>query len=165
MALFEPEFGLVFWMLVVFLILFAILAKYAWPFIIKSIEERAEFIDNGVKYTQEAINRKNQAETDAKVLLTEAQKRQLEILQEAQRMKQEIISDAKKAAGVEAQKVLDAAKLSAEQVKKEAELQMRKQVSLLSLEIAEKVIRRDLSNDEEQERLIGTFLDEIENKN
>ena len=51
MELFKPEFGLVFWMFFVFVVLFAILAKYAWPFIIRNIDERAEFIDKGVAYS------------------------------------------------------------------------------------------------------------------
>lgn len=57
MGLFKPEIGLVFWMLVVFLIILAILAKYAWPVIIRSIEQRADFIDSGVKFTREAKQR------------------------------------------------------------------------------------------------------------
>ena len=56
MGLFKPEIGLVFWMLVVFLIILAILAKYAWPVIIRSIEQRADFIDSGVKFTREAMH-------------------------------------------------------------------------------------------------------------
>ena len=54
MSLFTPEFGLVFWMLVVFLILFGILAKYAWPAIVRMMDERADFIDKGVEYAREA---------------------------------------------------------------------------------------------------------------
>lgn len=54
MSLFTPEFGLVFWMLVVFLILFGILAKYAWPVIVQMMDERADFIDKGVEYALEA---------------------------------------------------------------------------------------------------------------
>ena len=80
MALFEPEFGLIFWMLVVFLALFGILAKYAWPVIIRSVEERAAYIDKGVASAREAIELKKQAEYDAQTLLTDAQRKQLEIL-------------------------------------------------------------------------------------
>ena len=54
MELFKPEFGLVFWMFLAFACLYFILAKYAWPFIIKSMEERADLIDKGVAYAQEA---------------------------------------------------------------------------------------------------------------
>ena len=165
MALFEPEFGLVFWMLVVFLILLGILAKFAWPMIIKSVDERADFIDKGVQYAQQAIEEKRQAEKDAKALYSEAQRRQLEILQQAQRLKENIVREARKAASQEAQKVLEAARLAAEQTKREAEVQMRRRVSKLSLEIAGKVIREDLSGKEAQEKMVEKFLDELENKN
>ncbi len=161
MALFEPEFGLVFWMLVVFLILLGILAKFAWPVILKSVEERADFIDKGVLYTQEAINRKKQAEADARALLEDAQRKQLEILQETQRLKQKMIEEAKKNAMVEAQKVLDGARLSAEQMKREAEVQLKRRVGQLSLEIAGRVIRQDLSENKEQEELVEKYLEEM----
>lgn len=161
MALFEPGFGLIFWMLVVFLVIFGILARYAWPVIIKSIEERAEFIESGVKYTQEALIQKKQAETDAHALLADARKRQVEVLREAERMKQEIIADAKIAANAEAQKVLEGAKLSVEQMKKEAQMQIRKRVVGLSLEIAEKVIRKNLSGDRQQEEMVDKLLEEM----
>lgn len=162
MSLFEPEFGLIFWMLVVFLIVFAILAKYGWPFIIRSLEERADFIDEGVKFSQEARDAKQQAENEKQQLLAEAHRQQLAVLQETERMKQRMIADAKNAAGVEAQKVMDGAKIAVEQAKKEAELQMNKQVALLSLQIAEKVIRKDLESDEAQADLINRFLDETQ---
>ena len=87
MELFTPEFGLVFWMFVVFVILFAILAKFAWPYIIRSLDERAELIDKGVEYAQEAKAQLDNAQADAKALLVEAQKQQMEILHEAAQMK------------------------------------------------------------------------------
>jgi F-type H+-transporting ATPase subunit b len=71
MGLFKPEIGLVFWMLVVFLIILAILAKYAWPVIIRSIEQRADFIDSGVKFTREAKQRLDEVETKVEEMLAE----------------------------------------------------------------------------------------------
>ena len=107
MELFTPEFGLVFWMFVVFVILFAILAKFAWPYIIRSLDERAELIDKGVEYAQEAKAQLDNAQADAKALLVEAQKQQMEILHEAAQMKTHIIEEARQAASVEAKKVMD----------------------------------------------------------
>lgn len=165
MALFKPEFGLVFWMLVVILIILAILAKYAWPVIIRSIEQRAEFIDQGVKYTREAKQRLEEVEVQVQQLLADARKKQLESLQETERMRQELIENARKQASVEAEKLMQDAHLSIEQAKREAELQIRKQVGHLSLEIAEKLLRQDLSQDVAQVELIGKMLDELESKN
>ena len=98
MSLFTPEFGLVFWMLVVFLILFGILAKYAWPAIVRMMDERADFIDKGVEYAREAKRDREKAQEDAKDLLTEARKQQLEVLQQTERLKREMIAEARKAA-------------------------------------------------------------------
>ena len=139
MSLFTPEFGLVFWMLVVFLILFGILAKYAWPAIVRMMDERADFIDKGVEYAREAKRDREKAQEDAKDLLTEA-------------------------AENEAKQVREAANLSIEQAKREAELQLRKQVASLSLQVAEKVMRKDLATDKNQMELIGKLLNELENK-
>lgn len=162
MSLFRPEFGLVFWMLVVFLIILAILAKFAWPVIIKSLEERAAFIDSGVKYTEEAKLQLEKVEENTRILLAQAHKQQLEVLRETERMKQGIIEDAKKAAGIEAQKMVDAAQLSIEQSKRESELQRRRQVSQLSLSIAEKLLRKNLENEPEQKALVDRMLDEMD---
>ena len=74
-------------MLVVLLILFGILAKYAWPAIVPMMDERADFIDKGVEYAREAKRDREKAQEDAKDLLTEARKQQLEVLQQTERLK------------------------------------------------------------------------------
>ena len=107
MELFTPEFGLVFWMFLVFVILFVILAKYAWPAIMKGVDERADFIDKGVSYAQEAKSQLEHATENAQALITEAQQKQLEIMREAAQMKSQIIEEARKAATVEAKKCID----------------------------------------------------------
>lgn len=164
MALFQPEFGLIFWMLVVFLIILGILAKYAWPVIIRSIEERAEFIDSGVKYAEEAQQQLDSANARIEEMMAEAHRKQMDSLQETERMKRGMIEEAKKQASVEVQKMMEEAKFSIEQARHEAEMQVRKQVSRLSLDIAEKLLRRNLSGDAEQVELVNKMLDEIETK-
>lgn len=161
MELFKPEFGLVFWMLIVFLIILGILAKFAWPVIIRSIEERADFIDSGVKYTQDAVRKLDAAKEQARLLIEEAHKQQVNTLQETERMRQKMIEEAKEAARGEAQKVLDEAHASIEQTKREAELQLQKQVGRLALEVAGKLLRKDLEGDGEQEALVNRILDEM----
>lgn len=161
MELFKPEFGLVFWMLIVFLIILGILAKFAWPVIIRSIEERADFIDSGVKYTQDAVKKLNEAKEQARLLIEDAHKQQVNTLQEAERMRQKMIEEAKEAARGEAQKVIDDAHASIEQAKREAELQLKKQVGRLALEVAGKLLRKDLEGDGEQEALVDRILDEM----
>ncbi len=165
MELFKPEFGLIFWMFFVFVVMFVILAKYAWPVIIKNLDERAEFIDKGVEYSRDAKKELDNAAANAQLILAEAQKQQLETLREASVLKNKIIEEAKQAAAIEAQKVIDAAAVSIEQLRREAEMQLRKQVSALSLEIVERLMRKDLSNNKAQVELIDKLLDEMEIKN
>ena len=162
MELFTPDFGLVFWMFLAFLVLFLILAKWGWPVILKSIDERADKIDKGVEYAQEAKAQLDSARADAQKYIEEAQIKLADMLRDAAKMKSQIIEEAKNEASREAQKVMDAAKVSIEQSRKEAELQFRNEVSKFSLEIAEKMVRNQLSNDKAQTELVNKMLDEIE---
>jgi len=162
MELFTPDFGLIFWMFIAFIILFFILWKWGWPVIIKNMEERADTIDKGVEYAREAKAQLDSARADAQKYIEEAQKKQAEMLRDAARMKSEIIEEAKKEASEEAKKVMDAAKVSIEQSRKEAELQFRDEVSKFSLEIAEKMVRSQLSTEKAQNELVNKLLDEIE---
>ncbi len=165
MELFMPEFGLVFWMFVAFLCLYLILAKAAWPFIIKSMEQRADLIDKGVAYAQEAKAHLDNAKTEAAEVIAEAQKQQADILRDAAKMKSQIIEEAKAQASVEAKKVTDAAQLAIEQARKESERQLRQQVAAYALQIAEKVIRRNMEGDKAQQALVDKLLNEVESKN
>ena len=162
MELFTPDFGLVFWMFVAFLLLFLALRKWAWPVIIKSIDERADLIDRGVEYAQNAKEQLDGARKEAERYIAEAQKQQAEILRDAAKIKTQIIEEARSEASVEAKKVMDAAKLSIEQSRKEAELQFRNEVSKFSIEIAEKMLRKQMASDEAQTELVNKLLDEIE---
>lgn len=161
MVLFQPEFGLIFWMLVVFLIILGILAKYAWPVIIRSIEQRAEFIDSGVKSAEEARRQLEEARGKAEQLLAEAHRKQLESLQETERMRREMIEQAKKDAAAEVQKLIDEGRRNAERLRREAEAQVRQEVSVLALQVAEKVLRKDLASDAAQMELIGKMVEEM----
>lgn len=163
MELFKPELGLVFWMFVVFAILFFVLAKFAWPVIVNGMEERGAFIDKGVEYTREAQARMEQAKNEAQSILADAHKQQMEIMREADLLKNKIIEEAKGAAAREAQKVIDAATVSIEQSRREAEAQFRKEVSALSLQIVEKLVRKDLSSDTAQAELIDKLISEAKN--
>lgn len=162
MELFTPDFGLVFWMFVAFLLLFLALRKWSWPVIIKSIDERADLIDRGVEYAQNAKEQLDGARKEAERYIAEAQKQQAEILRDAAKIKTQIIEEARNEASVEAKKVMDAAKLSIEQSRKEAELQFRNEVSKFSIEIAEKMLRKQMASDEAQTELVNKLLDEIE---
>lgn len=163
MELFTPDFGLVFWMFVAFIILFLVLAKWGWPVILKNMDKRADTIDQGVEYAKKAKDQLDNAREEARKYMEEAQARQAEMLRDADKMKTQIIEEAKHQAGIEAQKVMDAAKVSIEQSRKEAELQFRNEVSKFSIDIAEKMVRHQLKSDEAQVKFVDKLLDEIEN--
>lgn len=165
MELFTPEFGLIFWMFVAFAILFLVLAKWGWPAIMKMIEGRADLIDKGVEYAQNAKEQLDHAREEANKYIEEARKQQAEMLRDADKMKTRIIEEARAAASKEAQKVMDAAKVSIGQERKEAELRFRDEVSSFALDIATKVVRNQMSDQKAQTRLVNSLLDEIENKN
>ena len=162
MELFTPDFGLIFWMFIAFLLLFLPLKKWAWPVIIKSMEDRADLIDKGVEYAQNAKEQLEGARKEAEKYIAEAQKQQAEILRDAAKIKTQIIEEARNEASIEAKKVMDAAKLSIEQSRKEAELQFKDEVSKVSIEIAEKMVRKQMASDKAQMDLVNKLLDEIE---
>lgn len=166
MELFKVDFGLTIWMFVAFAILFFILWKFAWPYIMKGIDNRADLIDKGVEYAQNAKQQLENARQESDKQIQVARKQQAEIIGEANKMKTQIIEEARNEARKEAQKVMDAAKLSIEQSQKEAEQNLRDEVSRFALEIATQVTRDQMkANPEAQRRLVNSLLDEIESKN
>lgn len=164
MDLFTPDFGLIFWMFLAFAILFFILWKWAWPVILKTVDNRADLIDKGVEYAQSAKDQLDHARESAQEVLNDAQRKQAEILREADRLKTQIVEQARTAAQAEAQKVMDSAKMQIEQQQKEAQLQFRNQVSEFALEIASKVVKNELKDQQAQTRLVNSLLDDIESK-
>ncbi len=165
MELFTPDFGLIFWMFVSFAVLFLILWKKGWPAIIKQIEERANLIDKGVEYAQNAKEQLDNARAEAETYLVEARKQQSEILRDADRMKTKIIDDARAEAREAGRKEAEQAKLAIEQARKEAEQNIRDEVSAFALEIAQKVVRNQMKDRNAQTKLVDELLDEIEKKN
>lgn len=165
MELFTPDFGLIFWMFVSFAVLFLILWKKGWPAIIKQIEERANLIDKGVEYAQNAKEQLDNARAEAETYLVEARKQQSEILRDADRMKTKIIDDARAEAREAGRNEAEQAKLAIEQARKEAEQNIRDEVSAFALEIAQKVVRNQMKDRNAQTKLVDELLDEIEKKN
>ena len=162
MELFTPDFGLVFWMFIAFGILFLALWKYAWPVILRSVDSRADLIDKGVEYAQDAKAQLDNARAEAESYINDARRQQADILREADKMKTQIIEQARNAAQVEAQKVMDNAKLQIAQQQKEAQQQFRNQVSSFALDIAGKIVKNQMQNDAAQKQLVDNLLDQID---
>ncbi|MCF0213113.1 MAG: F0F1 ATP synthase subunit B [Muribaculaceae bacterium] len=165
MELFKPDFGLIFWMFVSFAILFFILWKWGWPVIMKSISDRADLIDKGVEYAQNAKEQLDNARDEASKIVAEARRQQADALREADKMKNQIIEEARDAAQAEARKVMDAARVSIDQERKQAQQQFRNEVSAFALQIAGKVVRQEMSEQKAQTRLVEQLLDDMEKQN
>ena len=165
MELFTPDYGLIFWMFIAFGVLFLILWKFAWPVILKSVDQRADLIDKGVEYAQEAKIQLDNARSEAEEYLNTARKEQAQILRDADKMKTQIIEQARVAAQAEAQNVMDNAKLQIQQQQKEARQQFRNQVSDFALQIAGKIVHNQMQQDDARDRLVDSMLDEIEKNN
>ena len=95
MELFTPDFGLVFWMFVGFAILFLILWKFAWPTILKSVDERADLINKGVEYAQNAKEQLDNARAEADKYIAQARTQQAQMLRDADKMKTQLIEEAR----------------------------------------------------------------------
>ncbi len=165
MELFTPDFGLIFWMFVSFAILFFVLWKWGWPAIMKGVSDRADLIDKGVEYAQNAKQQLDHAREEADKYIADARRQQADMLREADKMKTQIIEEARSAAQIEAKKVMDAAKVSIEQERKQAEQQFRNEVSSFALDIAQKVVRNQMKDEKAQKQLVSSLLDEMEKQN
>ncbi len=149
-------------MFVSFGILFVILWRWGWSAIMKGVSDRADLIDEGVEYAQNAKLQLDHAREEADKYIADARRQQAEMLREADRMKTQIIDEARSAAQSEAKKVMDNAKISIEQERKAAQEQFRNEVSTFALDIAQKVVRNQLKEEKAQEKLVSSLLDEME---
>ena len=161
MELFNPDIGLAFWLLISFGIVVFLLGKYAWPAIMNAIHQREQYISDSITAANEAQERLKNIQKEGNDLLDKAREEQIRIVQEAKKVKDKTIAEAKDLAKQEADKVLEKARLAIQKEKEDALREIKQQVALLSLEIAEKILRRDLSDKDAQVDLINKMLDEI----
>ena len=161
MSLITPDFGLFFWMTVVFLVVLFILWKYGFPVIVKMVDERKAFIDESLKKAHEANERLANIQKEGESILQEAREKQAQILKEAAETRDAIVEKAQDKARSEGARLLEEAKAAIEQEKKAAIADIREQVATLSVEIAEKVLKQNLKDDKSQMELIDRMLDEV----
>ncbi len=161
MSLITPDFGLFFWMTVVFLVVLFILWKYGFPVIVKMVDERKAYIDESLKKAHEANERLANIQKEGESILQEAREKQAQILREAAETRDAIVEKAQDKARTEGARLLDEAKAAIEQEKKAAIADIREQVATLSVEIAEKVLKQNLKDDKSQMDLIDRMLDEV----
>ena len=154
MSLLVPDSGLLFWMLISFGVVFFILAKYAFPVITKSVEERKNYVETSLSSAREAKETLARVEEDTKAIIAEANKEQGRVLNEAAQQRDKIIS-------AQARKTLEEAKAQIQKEKDEAMLSVRREMAALSCDIAEKVLKEKLSDQDSQMALIDKMLEEV----
>ncbi len=161
MSLITPDFGLFFWMTVVFLAVFFILWKYGFPVIIKMENDRKAFIDESLKNAREANERLANIKIESEAILQEAHTKQAEILKEAAATRDAIVNDAKDKANIEGARIIEDARQLIQKEEEAAIADIRKQVAQLSVEVAEKILRKELSSENKQMDMIARLLDEV----
>lgn len=161
-SILTPDFGLLFWMLVAFITLFVILAKFGFPVITGMVEQRKAFIDESLSNAKTANEKLAGIQAESEKVLREAREKQAEILREATATRDAMVKEAKTLAESEGLKLLDEAKAQIQVEKANALRDIRSQVADLSVQVAEKIIRQQLGNDTERTNYINGLLDDIE---
>lgn len=161
MDLITPEFGLVFWTAITFLILLTILRKFAWKPILGAVSEREEGIKNALASAEEARKEMQNLTADNERILKEARAEREEMMKDARAIKDSMITEAKEEAKEAGNKIMAQAQAAIESEKQAAIADIKSQVAELSVGIAEKVVRKELANDKEQSQLIEQLLKEV----
>ena len=157
-----PDPGLLFWMLIAFLVVFILLAKYGFPIITGMVEKRKQFIDESLTSAREANEKLANIKAECQALLQEAQARQSQILKEATQTSNQIIAEARVKAQDEAARIVEDARRQIQAETEKAQRDIHNQVADLSIQIAGKILSRELQKEDEQDRWIDQILNQIE---
>ncbi|MFM7218102.1 MAG: F0F1 ATP synthase subunit B [Bacteroidota bacterium] len=158
MELITPSIGLVFWMTVSFLTLLFILKKFAWKPILNMLHEREQNIAEALNTAKKAREEMAALKADNERLLNEARLERDKMLKEARDTKDAIIAEAKGKAQAEANKILAQTRETIQTEKNAAITELKNQVAGMSITIAEKILRAELSSDEKQKALVQNLL-------
>lgn len=162
MSLLTPDLGLLFWMLLSFLIVFGALAKFGFPIITGMVDRRRAHIEESLKAADEARERLEGVEQEAQKIMDDATRRSGEMLSAAVAESGRIVESAREKADADAAARLEAAKQQIEIEKQKALGEMRTTVAMLSVDIAEKVLRAQLDNEHKEQEYVGRLIDEAE---
>jgi len=161
MSLITPDFGLLFWMTLIFVILFVILAKVGFPIITGMVSKRQDRINDSIRLAKEAEERVRELSSEQARMIDEARKEQAAILRDAAAARDAMVSKAQEQAREEASKIIEQARTQIAAEKESALRDIRREVASLSVSIAEQVVRKDLSDNEAQMALIDKLMDEM----
>jgi F-type H+-transporting ATPase subunit b len=165
-SLTTPAIGTIFWTTLIFGLFFLLLSKFAWKPILNAVKARDEMIKGSLESAEKAREEMMKLQSDNEAILRKARDEREGILKEARDVRDKLISEAKGRATEEAEKLIEKARVGIESEKRKALSEIREQVTMLSVEIASKLLGEKLKQSGEQEKLIDSYLKEIDfNKN
>ena len=156
----SPE-SLVFWTTLIFIVFFFLMKKFAWKPILGAVKSREESINQALAAAENAKKEIQNLKSDNEKLLAEARAERDMMMKEAREIKEKMISDAKNEAQLQGEKMIQQAKIAIESEKNAAMSEMKNQVSSLSIEIAEKLLKTQLADNSSQTALVERMLDEV----
>ena len=161
MDLITPGFGLIFWQTIIFLVVLFILGKFAWKPILGALKSREDSIEEALLSATKAKEEMANLQADNENLLAEAKQERDKMLKDAAKMGYELRDKAKEEAKVIGDKMIDDARVSIESEKEDAIRQIKDQVAELSIQITEKLLKKNLSDDKSQQELIKGYMKDI----
>jgi F-type H+-transporting ATPase subunit b len=161
MDLITPDFGLLFWMVLSFSIVLIILKKFAWGPVLGAIQEREESIHDALAQAEKAKEEMAKLQAGNEDLLKLAREERDALIKDAREARDKMVNDAKDVAKTEADKIMTSARESIENEKIAAIAEIKTQVAVLSIEIAEKILKDELSAEDKQKKLINNLLEEV----
>jgi F-type H+-transporting ATPase subunit b len=161
MNLVTPEFGLIFWQTVTFLVVLFVLSRYAWKPILNALKDREHSIDNALQEADKARKDMERLKADNEKLLDEARIERDKILKTAHQLAQETRDEAKVQAQKDVDKMLADARSTIQAEKNSAIADIKKQVAILSIEVAETILQRELESPEKQKQLAADLIKDL----
>ena len=165
MELITPGIGLIFWTTVVFLVLFFVLKKYAWPSVLSMLKEREQAIESALSAAEKAREEIQNIHADNEKLLREARIQSDEILRSAEELRKETIGKAQNEAQKEYDRIVENARQAIENEKQAAIVELQNEVAKLSLDIAEKILREEMKNKQQYDSLIEKSITDAKLQN
>lgn len=162
MSLITPDFGLLFWMTLIFAVVFFILAKFGFPVITGMVEKRSDRIDESLRKAEEADKAIAELTARGQKIISDAQAEQARILREASATSDSIVAKARDEAKEEAAKIMQQARTDIAAEKESALRDIRRVVANMSVEVAEKVLRTDLDEDKKQDAYLDRLIEEVQ---
>ena len=160
-SLLTPHTGLLFWMLISFGAVLIILTKFGFPVIIKKLDSRKKFIDESIVAAEKVYKELEEVRIDSEKIITSARNEHAKIIKKATEKRDLILEKAREDAAKEARNIVEVARKQITHEKEEALADLRREVAVLSVDIAEKILRENLKNKDEQMSMINRLVEEM----